>query len=159
MDILASNAGLSVLFVVVIAIGVTMQQKAKSEGGTLLDLSPLRSRTDALLQAYTDAQREAHIRITSTHDSAFPFAYGLFLSALVWRLAPEQSWWCLPIIFAGVLADYLENYLQIRALRRDTRYLALKFYATSLKFAALLISLATVAFAFASLAYFYFFPA
>lgn len=102
MDILASNAGLSVLLVVVvIAIGVAMQQKAKSEGVSLLDLSPLRSRTDALLQAYTDSQREAHIRITSTHDCAFPFACGLFLSALVWRLAPEQASWFLPIIFAG----------------------------------------------------------
>ncbi|GAA4420576.1 hypothetical protein [Bremerella cremea] len=90
----------------------------------------------------TEAEKTAHLQMTLYADTLFPLVYGSFLCGLLVLFKAPWGFYLLPAF--TVVADYVENFCQWKALKDADGYLLLKVVMTDIKFAGLAIASAVV---------------
>ncbi|MEW4453682.1 hypothetical protein AB1L30_13495 [Bremerella sp. JC817] len=94
------------------------------------------------IKRMTDDEKTAHLQMTLYADTLFPLLYGSFLCGLLVLFKAPWGFYLVPAF--TVVADYVENFCQWKALKNGDGYLLLKVVMTDLKFAGLAIASAVL---------------
>ncbi|MBD3672660.1 MAG: hypothetical protein HUJ26_03945 [Planctomycetaceae bacterium] len=117
MTLLMDSQTTEVLSVVCAVLMVVFLVFRRAAGGKYLDELISRSKSQKLIDRLTPPQITTHLWVTRVLDTAFPTCYGLWLASIILRsTGSDRLWFLLPIVLA-VIADYLENWSHVTALK------------------------------------------
>lgn len=133
-QVLSATPSLVVSLIAMVVLMQMLQQTGTALGG-MLDLQLTGDAARALLMRLTPSQREVHGFATAIYDSLYPLAYGAFFIGLALRVGGRMAGWVVPVMLAGMAADYVENAIQLMALWSGPDLLGTKSVITPLKFA------------------------
>ncbi|MEM7302042.1 MAG: hypothetical protein AAF468_13240 [Pseudomonadota bacterium] len=110
----------------------------------MLDAYLFGSEARERLRGLSPAETRIHIIGTATIDMLYPFAYGIFLSGVLYRLAGAWRNWLAVLPLLAIGFDLFENIVQLLALTKSADLLDLKSFLTGPKFTLLVVSVAII---------------
>lgn len=140
LDFLSNTKTITACFILMVIIGVSFSYMPRLVGGELLDIQVNAAEAYARLSEMSSWHKSNHIWITLLLDSLYPLAYGGFLAGIAARFA--KSWRTFAVVpaFATIIADFVENLVQVAALSGFENVLALKSVITPIKFSGFLFA-------------------
>ena len=109
-------------------------------GDTYLDTLASSDKVQKTIRLMSPAQRRAHFWITATLDTIYPIAYGGLLIGFAMCMAGRYKRWAIIATFITIVADFLENVVQMLALKGNTTVIAAKALLTPVKYISLLFA-------------------
>jgi len=122
------------LFAATIVLAIGFQSATPLAGGALLDTSTTLAASEALLQAMSTEQKQAHLWITLLLDVPFPLAYGGLFLGMCLRYTGRFALYLAAPAFLVIPVDLIENAIQALALTGNASLLPAKAYLTPAKF-------------------------
>ncbi len=136
-DFLSRTPVLIVSFLAVMVVGAGFGFVEPMVGGALLDMKMNGADALARLGEMSPHHRKMHIIITATLDSLYPLSLFSFFAGLAARLAKSWRRFAVVPAFVYMIADFIENGVQILALKGSENLLNYKDILTPLKFYAI----------------------
>ncbi len=140
LDFLSNTKTIVACFILLIAIGTSFSFAPHLVGGALLDVQMNAADASSRLAEMSGAQKTNHIWITLLLDSLYPLAYGGFLAGLAARFA--KPWRRISVVpaFVTIIADFIENAVQLVALTGSAHVLYFKNFITPIKFGGFMLA-------------------
>ena len=136
LNFLSRTSVLIISFIIIMVVGFSFSFFEPHIGGPLLDMQMNGADAINRLNEMSPHHRTMHIIITATLDSIYPLANFCFFAGLSTRLAGAWRKFAIMPACIYVTADFVENGVQILALRGSENLLSLKDFITPIKFYA-----------------------